>query len=190
MKEYLKAGLVGAVAIFLGGFLALRFGPVAAPQTGGDFAGGIQPSQLFSANVTTNSVTPNLSNLYVNGAVSVGGTGANNQVTAFYTATTAYPTAAVTLGPVTASTSTTSTAESFNAPGFSVGDACEVAYNGNGTSTLPFGADAFISAVSGNAVTATVTFWNGNTANLTLTVTSTVTGASSTLKTTCFHTGV
>jgi hypothetical protein len=157
---------------------------------GGDFAGGIVPSQLFSANASTNSVTPNLSNLLVPGAVSVGGVAANNQIPIVWTATTSYPAAATTLGPIQATTSTTSTAISFTAAGFSVGDACEITYNGTGTSTTPFGADGFVTAVNGNAVTTTVTFWNGNSASLTLTVTSTVTGVSSTLKATCFHPGV
>jgi hypothetical protein len=180
----LVAGIVGGVV----GVFAVN--QLTSSQLGGDFAGGITPSNLFSANVSANSVTPNLSNMYLNGGISVGGTAANNQIPVVYTATTVYPASAVTLGPIQATTSTTSTAVSFTATGFSVGDACEVAYNGNGTSTTPFGADAFITSVSGNAATATVTFWNGNSASLTLTATSTVTGVSSTLKTTCFHTGV
>ena len=162
---------------------------LSAPLLGGDFAGGIVPSQLLTANTATGGVTP-VGNL----SLGFGGTAANNLIPTLYTAVVTYPwtpssTSPITLGPVTAATSTTSTVVAFTAPGFSVGDACEVAYNGAPTST-PFGADAFVTAVSGNAVTTTVTFWNGATSAVTLTVTSTATGVTSTLKTTCFHTGV
>jgi hypothetical protein len=182
--------VLGIVAVLVVGFLGWK---ALQPQTGGDFAGGITPSQLFTANSSANSITPVLSNLYLTGGVSVGGTAAANQIPVIYTATTQFPaTTTLTLGPIQATTSTTSTAVSFSASGFAIGDACEVFYNGNGTSTTAFGADGFITAYSTStgAATATVTFWNGNSAAITFTVTSTVTGVSSTIKTTCFHTGV
>jgi hypothetical protein len=186
MKQYFIFGLIALVAVVVG-TAAVRLVPQS--QTGGDFPQGIVPSQLFTASTGTNSVTPVLSNLLLNGAVSVGGTAAANQLAALYTATSAYPTTAFNLGPVTAATSTTSTAVSFTAPGFSIGDPCYVGYNG-ATTTSQFGTDGFVTAVSGNAVTTTVTFWNGSSSAITFTVTSTATGASSTLKATCFHTGV
>jgi hypothetical protein len=187
--------LISLVAVFalVGGF-AVGLHAQPQPLKGGDFAGGVVPGNLFTANAGTNSVTPVLSNLLVPGAVSTGGVSANNQVTVVYTATAQFPTASAgvsLLGPVSATTSTTSTVLAFNSPGFAVGDACEVAYNGS-TSTLPFGADAFVTSVStsSNAVSATVTFWNGAaTLIIGLSPTST-TGVTSTLKTTCFHTGV
>lgn len=185
MSNSTKA-IIAVVVVLVLAFVGIK---VFTPALGGDFAGGIVPSQLFTANSSQNSVTPVLSNLYLNGGVSVGGTAAANQIPVIYTATTSYPSTAVTLGGFTASTSTTSTSFAFSASGFSVGDACEVGYNG-ATTTSAFGLDALITAVSGNNVTATVTFWNGASTAITLTVTSTVTGASSTIKTTCFHTGV
>lgn len=178
-KKYLA--LIGIVVLAGALYLGLASNK---PILGGDFAGGIVPNQLFTANIGTNGITP-IGNL----SIGFGGTAAANQLPVLYTATTAYPASAVTLGSITASTSTTSTVVSFNASGFSVGDACEVSYNG-ATTTSAFGADAFVTAVSGNAVTSTVTFWNGATSPITLTVTSTATGASSTLKVTCFHAGV
>jgi hypothetical protein len=186
MNKYLIAGLVvvAVVAGAVGSYL------VQTPLLGGDFAGGITPSQLFTASTATNSVSPILSNMLVPGAVSAGGVAANNQITVAYTATTSYPTVgSSTLGPVTANTSATTTQVTLIAAGFAVGDACEVAYNAGPTSTA-FGADAFVTAVNGGTATATVTFWNGGIATTTLNATSTVTGVSSTLKTTCFHTGV
>jgi len=155
-----------------------------ATKLGGDFAGGVTPTQLFTPNVSTGGITP-VGNL----SIGFGGTAAANQITALYTATTAYPSAIVNLGSILSSTSTTSTVVSFTASGFSVGDACNVAYNGAST-TGAFGADSFVTAVSGNNISATVTFWNGLSSVVPLNVTSTATGVSSTLKTTCFHTGV
>lgn len=191
MKDYLYAGLTGAVAVCLGVFVGLFLYAKSVPQTGGDFAGGVVPVQLLTANVSTNSVTPVLSNLYLNGAVSVGGTEAGNQITAFYTATTSYPAASATLGAITASTSTTSTNITFTAPGFAVGDYCNVSYNG-ATTTSAFGMDGEITAysTSTNQATATVTFWNGSSSAITFTPTSSFTGVSSTVKATCYHTGV
>jgi hypothetical protein len=180
-KEYLVIGLIVLVAVFVGVFAA-RFIPTS--QLTGDFPQGIVPSQLLTVNSANGGVTPIGSFSF-----GFGGTAPANQIVTAYTATTSYPAATVALGTLTSSTSTTSTVVTFSAPGFSVGDACEVAYNGT-TSTLPFGADAFVTAVNGTAVTSTVTFWNGAASSITLTPTSSATGASSTLKTTCFHTGV
>lgn len=191
MKEYLKDGLVLLVAAALGGLVVV--GVTRPADLAGDFPGGITPTQLFTANSSAGSVSPisGLPNVLVPGAISAGGTVAANQVTVVYTATTSYPTANVNLGPIQATTSTTSTTLAFNASGFSVGDACEVTYNG-ATTTGAFGADAFITSVSTstNAATATITFWNGASSLITFTPTSSATGVSSTLKTTCFHTGV
>lgn len=173
------AAVVGGL---IGGVVAYKLNN--APLAGGDFPGGIVPSNLWSVNTSTGAITP-----IGSFNVGVGGTAYANQITALYTATTSYPTAAITLGPITANNSATSTSFAFNASGLSVGDSCQVTYNGGPTSGA-FGADAFITAVSGNNVTGTATFWNGATASTTLNVTSTATGASSTLKLTCFHTGV
>src|SRR5271168_3653209 len=141
MNNKTLIGIVVAVALVAGVVGGYAVNKLSSNQLlGGDFAGGITPSQLFSASTVTNSVTPILSNLFVSGAVSAGGTAASNQVTTLYTATTSYPSAAVTLGGYQSTTSTTSTNISFNASGFSVGDACEIAYNSAPTST-PFGED-------------------------------------------------
>jgi hypothetical protein len=191
MKDKLILGGVVLVAVFLG-VLALRLVPV---QTGGDFPMGNVPTQLMTGVDSPVGSAPGYVQpvgglaLLSPGGVGAGGTAAANNVTVIYTATTTYPAATVTLGGITAATSTTSTVVSYTACGFSVGDACEASYNGGPTST-PFGADSFVSAVSGCAVSATVTFWNGASSAVTLLQTSTATGVSSTLKDTCFHTGV
>jgi hypothetical protein len=179
MKEYLKFGLVVAVAVFAGVLVGVKL----VPQLGGDFPGGVVPSQLFTGSAGTASVSPinGLPNLLVSGAVSVGGTAAANQITTQFTATTTYPVSSTTLGTILTATSSTSTVISFTAPGFSVGDACSVAYAGAPTSTQ-FGGDAFVTAVNGNAVSSTVTVWNGASSTLTIN--------SSTLKVTCVHAGV
>lgn len=198
MNNKLLVGLSVAVALVVGLFIG-RIG-TSQPLTGGDFPGGQAPSQLLSASVSGGAgsgyVTPvgNLAMLPT-GAIGAGGQSANNAVTEIYTSVVTYPwtpssTSAVTLGPIAGATSTTSTVMSFTAPGFSVGDACEISYNGIPTSSALFGADGFITSVSGNAASATVTFWNGMSTATTLTVTSTATGVTSTLKATCFHTGV
>lgn len=159
------------------------------PLVGGDFAGGIQPTTVLSCNAATNSCTPNLSNFYVNGGVSAGGTAANNQIPVVYTAVATYPGASALTIPSGASpsSSATSTNVAFSAPGFVVGDSCEVQYNFT-TSTLITSAN--VTAVSGSNVTTTASFLNTTGSGVTATVTSTITGASSTVKLTCFATGV
>jgi len=189
MKEYLKVGAVILVAAFVGAVGAIKLS--ATPQLAGDFPGGILPTQLVTGNDAAGYAYPvgSLAWGAPNGLY-IGGLAAANELTAFNTAVTNYPVSSnVNLGSITAATSTTSTVVAFSASGFSVGDACEVSYNGT-TSTSPFGADSFITAVNGSSVSATVTFWNGATSLVTLTPTSSATGVSSTLKVTCFHTGV
>jgi hypothetical protein len=85
MNKYIVAGVVVAVLV-AGIFVGAK---VFAPQLAGDFAGGIT-SNLLTCSAGTNSCTPNLSNFYVNGGISAGGTAAANQVTMMYTATTTY----------------------------------------------------------------------------------------------------
>jgi hypothetical protein len=188
MNDNTKLIITGLVAVVLSVFIA-NYGQ---PLLGGDFAGGIVPSQLFSANTATQSITPlnGVPNLLLNGNISVGGVSANNQVTDVYTAVETYPwtqssTSAIVIASGT--TNTTSTSFAFNAPGFAVGDPCEVQYSGT-TSTLY--TQGFVSAVNGSAVTTTVTFLNSTLASITMTVTSTVTGVTSTVKSTCIATGV
>jgi hypothetical protein len=185
MKEYFFIGLAIAVGVFLG---ALGFSFVhPSAMTGGDFAGGIQPSQLLTANVTTNSVTPSLSNLYVNGSISAGGVAANNQLAEVYTGVTVWPLSATTIATSSFASAATTTSVAFTSPGFAIGDPCVEQYSGT-TSTLIMSGQ--VTAVSGSAVTSTVTILNATGASVSVTVTSTVTGVSSTLKTTCFATGV
>jgi hypothetical protein len=187
-NKYLYIGLaVALVAGLVGGILGAKW---FAPLVGGDFAGGVLPTNLVTGNDANNYAYPvgSLAWGAPNGLY-IGGLAANNELTQLYTATEAYPATAFNLGAITNATSATSTSFSFSAPGFSVGDACEVTYNG-ATTTSAFGADAFVTAVNGSAVTTTVTFWNGAASAITFSVTSTATGVSSTLKATCFHTGV
>jgi hypothetical protein len=148
------------------------------------------PTNLFTASAANNSVTPVLSNFYVNGGISAGGVAPANQTAFQYTATTSYPSSAVTLGPTSATTSTRSTSLTVTAGGFSIGDPCsEIFYNGvSSTSLVSF--DGNITAVGNGTATATIIFFNAANSTTTFTVTSTATGASSTLKATCRHAGV
>jgi hypothetical protein len=186
MNKSDTAVAVGLIVLaVLGGLFGAWLYVANRPQTGGDFAGGIQPSNLWNGTASTNSVSPVLSNVYVPGNLSVGGVGANNQLTEIYTAVGNFPSAAGTLSGSTSTASTTQIA--FTASGFAVGDPCEVEYNFT-TSTLLTSAN--VTAVSGNAVTTTVSFANGSGVSIADAVTSTITGVSSTVKATCFHTGV
>ena len=186
-SEKVVAWIVVAAVIVLGVWFFL---PKTAQQVAGDFPGGVVPTNLLTASVATQQVYPvgALAFAAPNGLY-IDGQSASNEFTAFYTATTSYPATNITLAAITAATSTTSTVVGVPASGFSVGDACEVSYNG-ATTTGAFGADSFITAASAGSATATVTFWNGATSAILLTATSSATGVSSTLKVTCFHTGV
>jgi hypothetical protein len=185
MKDYLKEGLLVAVAIAVGlfvGGMAVHF--ATQSQTGGDFPGGVTPSQLMTGSAATASVSPvsGLPNLLVPGAVSVGGTAVGNQLTSVFTATSSYPVGTTTITIATSTATTTSL--SFTAAGFSVGDRCDVTYTG--ATTVPIITSGFVTAVNGSAVTSTVSLFPGA-ATLVLTGS---TGTTSTLKATCFHTGV
>jgi hypothetical protein len=140
-----------------------------AEQLGGDFAGGVTPTNLFSASTASNSVTPVLSNLLVSGAVSAGGTGANNQLPIIYTAVATYPgqTSLSIPSLASATSSATTTQISFSAAGFTVGDPCEVQYSFS-TSTLITSAN--VTAVSGSSVTTTVSLLNVSGSSITATV--------------------
>lgn len=179
------AGLV-VLAVFGGMLGAYLMRPA---QTGGDFAGGIVPTNLWTGNAATNSVTPVTANVLVNGAISIGGTSANNQFPVAYTAVAVYPgqTSLSIPSGASPSSSATTTQVAFSASGFAIGDPCEVQYNFS-TSTIITSGN--VSAVNGSAVTTTVSLLNTTGAGVTATVTSTVTGASSTIKATCFATGV
>src|SRR5579884_4310926 len=100
------AAVIGVLVLVAGIYVGSLYAVNNASQVGGDFPGGIVPSQLFSANSGTNSVSPisGLPNLLVPGSISAGGTSANNQVTVVYTATTAYPAMAFNLGAITQAT--------------------------------------------------------------------------------------
>jgi len=181
-------------AAVVGGLLVGVVGHFLAPMVGGDFAGGIVPNNLWSGNSTTNSVSPisGLPNILTTGSLSAGGIATNNQVTALYTAVATYPwtpssTSAITIASSTFTAAQTSTQIAFVSSGFAVNDVCEVRYDGT-TSTLF--TTGLVTAVSGSNVTTTVTFLNATGATVPLTVTSTITGVTSTLKATCIHTGV
>jgi hypothetical protein len=191
-KDLLISAAVAVVAGLVAGGILLAAHPVA--QVAGDFPGGITPSQLFTANSATNSVSPisGLPNLLVSGAISAGGVTANNQIPLIYTAVATYPwtpssTSAVTIASSSFTAAQTSTQIAFNASGFAIGDPCVAQISGTTSTLFTTGS---VTAVSGGAVTSTVTILNATGATVTLTVTSTVTGVTSTIKTTCFATGV
>src|SRR5260221_13856877 len=98
-KTLVWSAIVGGLIVaVIGGIIIYSLPPA---KLSGDFAGGQTPSQLFTANVGTNSITPipALQNIYTPGAVSVGGTNLYNQVVAVYTASSSF-TPGVLLGPI------------------------------------------------------------------------------------------
>jgi hypothetical protein len=183
------------VGSLVGGIVGAHF---FAPILGGDFAGGNLPSQLMTGVDAPVGSAPGYVSpvgglaLFAQGGIGAGGTAAANNITETYTAVATYPwtpssTSAITIASSTFTAAQTSTQISFTAPGFVIGDPCEVQYSGT-TSTLV--TQAYVTAVSGNSVTTTVSLYNYTGATVQMTVTSTVTGVTSTVKATCIATGV
>jgi len=183
MNNKLFIGLL-VLGSLVGGIIGAKY---FAPSLGGSFAGGVTPNQLLQASVVNGGVTP-VGSL----SFGFGGTAPANQITEIYTAVATYPwtpssTSAITIASSSFTAAQTSTQIAFNAPGFVVNDHCQVQYTGT-TSTLY--TTGIVTAVNGNAVTSTITFLNATGATVPMTVTSTVTGVTSTVKATCFATGV
>ncbi len=110
-----------------------------------------------------------------------------------WVATTTFPTTALALGPIGSTTSTTSTAMTFNAGTSSTqplngGDPCW-AFLSSAPTTL-FAATAIITAATTTAATSTVTLTNFNSSAVTINTTSSAGSiySSSTLKVTCIDT--
>jgi hypothetical protein len=187
-KKYLAFIGIALVAV-----LALVFAASNKDQLGQDFAGGQLPTNLLTGADSPVGGAPGYVSpvgglaLLAPGGIGAGGTAANNQITVTYTGVVVWPLTATTIGSSSLATAATTTQVGFTSAGFAVGDPCEVEYTGT-TSTLLVSAN--VTAVNGNAVTSTVDFLNTTGASVTVAVTSTVTGVSSTLKTTCFHAGV
>jgi hypothetical protein len=122
MKEYLKDALILLVAGALGGLVVAGVTASHAPQLAGDFPGGQQPSQLFTANVAGGYVQP-IGSFAVsaqNGEY-VGGTSLYNEITNYVTAS-GTPSAVATLGPLNSTTSTATTSITLSyVAGLSIG---------------------------------------------------------------------
>lgn len=159
MNNKLLIGLI-VVCSLVGGAVGAHF---LSPILGGDFAGGVVPGQLFTANSSQNSVTPILPNLYLTGAVSVGGTNLYNQIGAVYTTSSSLP-ATVALGTFGGTTSTASSSFSLTASTSSnlyvaslqVGDPCAGSAN---TSSI-YVDGCVVTAVGGGSATGTIVFSN------------------------------
>jgi hypothetical protein len=171
----LLVSVIVSVVVVAGAFIFFR-PSVSTPF--GDFPGGVSPTQVWTANANTNSVTPvnGLPNLLLNGGLSVGGQFTQQQITAIYTASSSIS-ATTTLGAIglVSSTATSSFSIPANATsGFSVanlqvGDPC----TGGTNNTSTFVDGCVISAVGGGNATGTFAYSNITNATLT-TVTSTV----------------
>jgi hypothetical protein len=158
MKQKYLVPLILAVAVlaFVGGF-ALH-----SNSLGGAFAGGITPNQLFTGNATTNSVTPVTSNLYLNGALSVGGQGQYNQLAAYATAS-GTPATVATLGLFGQTTSSATTSLTvLNTAGLSVGAIC----SGGAATTTVFVSGCVLTSTNNVTGTATVAYTNVTGASL------------------------
>jgi hypothetical protein len=166
--------ILAVVCLVVGGVIGYSF----VPKLFGDFSGGQTPSQIFTANISTNSISPinALQNIYTTGAIGVGGTGQYNQVSAIYSASSSL-TATTTLGAIgLASSTATSTfslpanaTSGFAVTGLQVGDPC---FGGtNNTSTAVD--NCIITAVGGGSATGTFAYSNLTGGTVT-TLTSTV----------------
>jgi hypothetical protein len=137
-----------------------------------DFPGGIQPSNLWSANSATNSVSPistSLQNIYTTGALSAGGVGTYNQISAYVTAS-GTPIAVYTLGTLGQTSSTATTTITVpNTSGLSIGSICSG--GSSVTSTYVSGCTLFsTNGVTGTAMVAYSNLLGANNAVATSTV--------------------
>jgi hypothetical protein len=120
MNKYLIAvGILGLVVLsaVVGGLsAAVVTRPV---QTGGDFPGGVLPTNVLTGNAAAGYVQPVSSLAFAAaGGLYVGGTNANEETQFQYTATTSYPVAAITI----ISPTPTSTLLSIPSGGFAFGE--------------------------------------------------------------------
>ena len=163
MKDYLYAGLVGAVAVCLGVFVALFLYSKSVPVTGGDFAGGIIPSTLWTPATSTNSVAPvGAFTVAAPNGLYLGGYTIYNEQTEYNTAS-GTPASVITLGPMNSVTSTATTTMTVpNTIGLTVGAICSC---GAATSTV-FVSGCTLLSTDGVTGTASVAYTNFTGANL------------------------
>jgi hypothetical protein len=160
MKEHLKVGAVILVAVFAAVFGAIKLS--GTPQLGGDFAGGVLPTQLMtgasSGGLTGNGyVSPigSLSAAAVNG-LSIGGTDQYHGLTEYVTAS-GTPASVVTLGPLGATTSTATTSIAIpETAGLSIGAICSA----SSATTTVFVSGCLLASTNGATGTATVAYSN------------------------------
>lgn len=165
-NKSLYAGVVALAIVggLVGGYTAYKL----TPQLGGDFAGGIVPSNLetgsTSGGLTGNGyVEPVGSFAYaaVNG-LSIGGSDENHGLAAYVTAS-GTPAAVVTLGPLGATTSTASTSITVSeTAGLSIGAIC----SGSSATTTVYVSGCLLATTNGATGTATVYYSNGTGAAL------------------------
>lgn len=159
MKKSIFAGsLVGLLVGVLVVSILHTASPKSFPLAGG-FSGNHVPDQLWTGSADTNSVTPipGLPNLYLTGALSVGGNGQYNQLSAFASAS-GTPASAATLGPLGTSTSTATTSITLsNTAGLSVGAICA---GGVATTSLVAVSACTLTSTNGATGTATVAYEN------------------------------
>lgn len=161
MKEYLKVGAVVLVGVLIAVFVAIKL--AATTQLGGDFPGGVAPSQLLTGNVAGGYVSPVGSfGLQTSNGLWLGGTSQYNEQTEYVTAS-GTPSAVVTLGPFGVTTSSATTSITLaNTAGLSIGAIC----SGGAATTTVFVSGCQLSTTDGATGTATVAYSNLTGANL------------------------
>jgi hypothetical protein len=153
--------VVALVGGAIGGYAINKF----SSSLGGDFAGGVQPTNLFTANVANGTITPIGSFALVapNGTY-VGGTSVYNEQTSYVSASGTLPAAGLALGPLNSTTSTASTTLTVpNTAGLSTGAIC----SGGIATTTAFISGCILTSTNGATGTATVYVQNGTGAALT-----------------------
>jgi hypothetical protein len=165
-NKSLFAGVIALLIVggLVGGYVAYKL----APELGGDFAGGIVPSTLetgsASGGLTGNgSIQPVGSFAYdaANG-LSIGGSDQYHGLSAYVTAS-GTPAAAVTLGPLGATTSTATTSVTVpEAAGLTIGAIC----SGSSATTTVNVSGCLLATTNGATGTATIYYNNGTGAAL------------------------
>jgi hypothetical protein len=165
-NKSLIAGL--AVLAIVGGLVGGYAADKLTPVLGGDFAGGIAPSNLVTA-TTSGGLTGN-GYVYPVGAfssdaasgLSVGGSDQYHGLTAYVTAS-GTPAVVATLGPLGATTSTATTTVTVpESAGLAVGAIC----SGSSATTTVYVSGCILASTNGATGTATVYYSNGTGASL------------------------
>jgi hypothetical protein len=158
-KDYIVLGSIAVIVIACIGFFAFSGNNHLAT----DFAGGIQPTNLWSGNAAGGYVAPvgSLAMASPNGLY-LGGVSQYNEQSVYETAS-GTPSAAVTLGALgLASSTATTTVTVPNTAGLAIGAIC----SGGAATTTVYVSGCLLASTNGATGTATVAYSNMTGANL------------------------